>query len=118
LPLAGVLLLALCGGAYKVLAPEKRAEVHAPAGTEKPRGKGGASKPQESAAPVLGSHAAADSAIAAPPARRPSAPATVVRFDVPDDVKVFWNGRRVDSKAELRGEKPGAHWLMLEKTGY
>jgi hypothetical protein len=40
-----------------------------------------------------------------------------VRFDVPDDVGVFWDGRRVDPSRPLPAQKAGDHQLLLEKPG-
>lgn len=56
------------------------------------------------------------------PARRAAAAASdtglsVVRFQVPDDVGVFWDGRRVDPTRPLPGQKSGDHQLLLSKPG-
>ncbi|MBI1862283.1 MAG: serine/threonine protein kinase [Deltaproteobacteria bacterium] len=41
----------------------------------------------------------------------------VVKFSVPDGTRVFWDGRKVDPKAELNREPLGSHALLLERDG-
>ncbi|MBS1984486.1 MAG: serine/threonine protein kinase, partial [Bdellovibrionales bacterium] len=41
----------------------------------------------------------------------------IVRFQVPSDVRVFWNGREVDPALPLRGQRPGTYSVRLEKEG-
>jgi len=40
-----------------------------------------------------------------------------VRFDVPDDIRVFWNGKKVNPKKSLKDQSLGKHWIRLEKSG-
>jgi hypothetical protein len=41
-----------------------------------------------------------------------------VRFQVPESVTVYWDGRKVEPKAGLAGVTLGVHWLLLEREGF
>ncbi len=40
-----------------------------------------------------------------------------VKFDVPHDIQVFWDGTRVNQKHPLPKQSVGKHYLRLEKPG-
>ena len=53
-------------------------------------------------------------AVAQPP--RPVAYGTL-QLDVPSDVAVYWNGRRVDPTKPMPAQHTGRHQIRLEKAG-
>jgi hypothetical protein len=53
------------------------------------------------------------------PARvAPSPKVGQVKFQVPDSVSVYWDGKRVDTRAGIEPQKLGPHWVLLEREGF
>ncbi len=50
--------------------------------------------------------------------KAPAPPSGKIDFQIPENVTAYWDGKKIDPKKGLVGEKLGEHWILLEREGF